>query len=612
MPSDRCKRLEEYGLIGDLQTTALVADDGSIDWCCLPDVDSASVFARILDPDIGGHFSLSPLGEYCSLQEYLPRSNVLVTNFTSDSSVSRLTDFMPVRPEDAQVDFVDQAIYRRLECVSGTMDYRMEFEPRPDYARGRASLKSGSAGILGEHGGRALLLQGGRPLIIEDDRAELEGTLVAGESVWFVMRYGSDQPVSEEECERHLKETLAFWDGWAHRCEPVCVFDGPWHQEVERSALALKLLTHPRTGAIVAAPTSSIPEVLGGIRNWDYRYAWIRDSAFTVQAFYNLGHVREAKDFLRWAREICAGQSPENIKIMYRVHGGSDLDETELTHLSGYCGSRPVRIGNGAADQRQLDIYGELVSAFYETSRYGEALSDSDWDLVHGLVDHVTKIWEEPDSGIWEVRGEPQHFTYSKLMCWVALDRGVSMATNLGHDGPRTRWSVVADHLKNVILERGYDESIGSFTQAFGAQSIDATSLLIPIRGLLPIDDPRVQSTIDVVLQRLTTDGLVYRYVAEDGLPGEEGAFVICTFWLVRALALSGRTAEAEKVFTDLTARMSPVGLLAEEIDPASGRQLGNFPQAFSHIGLINSALYLGRAKGMDQMGPSPEGTREA
>jgi GH15 family glucan-1,4-alpha-glucosidase len=368
---------------------------------------------------------------------------------------------------------------------------------------------------------------------------------------------------------------------------------------IVRSGLVLKLLTHHETGAICAAPTTSLPEEIGGSRNWDYRFNWIRDASFTVQALKNAGHVKEAKNNLKWFMDICKGaHEPRDIQIMYGLHGEADLEEIELPHLSGYRNSRPVRIGNGAAKQKQLDIYGELLNAFYETTQYRGVVSRGDWGYVMKILDYVCDVWNTTDAGIWEVRSGAQHFVYSKLMCWVAIDRGIKIAELSNFEAPIGRWDKCREDIKNAILQRGFNKKLNSFVQSFDSETLDATSLLIPIRGFLPFDDDRVQGTIDAALKGLTTkNGLVYRYKGEDGLPGSEGAFVLCSFWLVDVLALSGRVEEAEDVFNNLLKYISPLGLFAEEIDPETGEQLGNFPQAFSHIGLVNSALYLGKTK---------------
>ncbi len=421
---------------------------------------------------------------------------------------------------------------------------------------------------------------------------------------------------SRNSLQESLEDTVSFWRNWAHQCEgpEKCVFTaGPWHDLMVRSGLVLKLLTHSETGGITAAPTTSLPEWIGGERNWDYRYGWVRDSSFTVQALYNLGHVEEARSYMNWLMDICTETfDPRDLRIMYGLHGDQSLKERELDHLSGYMNSRPVRIGNAASEQLQLDIYGEMVNGIYETTRYGESIDDSTWQFARKIADHVCRVWNTPDSGIWEIRGQPRHFISSKLMCWVALDRAIRIATEGENKKPENNWKRERENVRQAILERGYNQSIGSFVQSYGSDILDATSLLIPVMGLLPFRDHRVQSTIDATMKELTSPrGLVYRYLGEDGLSGREGVFILCTFWLVDSLTLSGRLEEAEKLFGKVLESASPLGLLAEEIEPETGAHLGNYPQAFSHIGLINSALYLGNARGGKQKGPEPVGKEE-
>ena len=394
--------------------------------------------------------------------------------------------------------------------------------------------------------------------------------------------------------------TVEFWRDWVHDCNGRCVFGDVRHDLVVRSEVTLKLLTHRETGAIVAAPTTSLPENVGGVRNWDYRYNWIRDAAFTVQALANLGHHEEADAYFEWFVGLCHSDDPEALQPLYGLHGDTDLTERTADHLEGYRESRPVRIGNAASEQLQLDVYGELVEAIYQTSRAGASIDADDWDAVRDIVDHVCEVWDRPDKGIWEVRCGPRHFTYSKLMCWVALDRGLAIAEDGGFDAPTDRWRGTRGTIRETILAEGYDDSLGSFVRAFDERdALDATALLIPVVSFLPADDPRVEGTIDAVRERLGTgDGLLYRYEGADGLPGEEGAFLLCSFWLVDALALAGRLEEATETFETVLERASEHGLLAEEVDPETGALLGNYPQAFSHLGVLTSALLLGCAKG--------------
>jgi len=604
------KKIEHYGIIGNLDTCALVGRDGSIDWCCFPHIESPSVFAGILDIDKGGHFAVSPSGPFESEQQYIENTNVLQTIFHTSTGKATLVDFMPLTEDYEAGKHEIQSIYRKLTCNGGTIKVEIKFRPRFDYARAQTVVKSADNGILAAADNEQVYLSSSFDLKVRNNEAFGSYTLKQGETAWFVLKYGGSEPVYPKACENSLEETVRYWQNWSHKCGPTeCVFHMLWHDLIVRSGLVLKLLTHHESGAICAAPTASLPEEIGGVRNWDYRFNWIRDAAFTVQAFFNLGHIKEAKNYLKWVLSQCRGTKPSDIRIMYGLHGESSLEEKELKHLSGYRNSRPVRIGNEAVNQRQLDIYGELVNIFYEIVRYGEDISNDDWKYVTKIIDYTCTVWNTPDAGIWEVRGDPQHFVYSKLMCWVALDRGIKIAEQKRFEAPLEKWGKTRDEIRKAIMEKGFNAELNSFVQAFGSSTLDATSLLIPVMGFLPFDDPRVKGTVNASLkQLLTKDTFVYRYKGEDGLPGKEGAFVLCSFWLVNALVLSGRNEEAMRIFKNLIKYISPLGLFAEEIDPETGEHLGNFPQAFSHIGLINSALYLGKAEGGKQIGPEPMG----
>ncbi|WP_435157101.1 glycoside hydrolase family 15 protein [Haladaptatus sp. DFWS20] len=601
--------LESYGLVGNLETCALVSTDGSVDWCPLPHLESPSVFARLLDEE-GGRFSIQPDAAYEATQRYLDRTNVLRTEFRTAMGDFSVTDFMPV-VEDESERVPKQTLFRKVTGERRTVDVNVMFQPRFDYARVLPRLDRRRHGVLADGDDLSIFLASDCSFELSDGAATTTLTLEEGETEWFVLRYGDTEPIDAEIAGGRLDETISYWREWAHTCdESECVFGGSWHDIVVRSGLVLKLLTHHETGAIAAAPTTSLPEDIGGIRNWDYRYNWIRDAAFTIQALSNLHHVAEAERYFDWFLDLCRIDSPEDVQPLYSLHGDPDLDEATLDHLSGYRNSSPVRIGNDAINQRQLDIYGELVLAVYETTTRDEYLTEDDWESVRAIVNYVCDVWTNKDEGIWEVRGDPRHFVFSKLLCWVAIDRGIAIAENKDFDAPFDRWRDVRDEIRNRILEDGYNDERETFVQAFGdTDSLDATALLIPVVGFLPFDDERVQNTIDAVKEGLTTDdGLVYRYNGDDGLPGDEGAFALCSFWLVDALALSGRTEEARELYLNILEYVSPLGLLAEEIDEYEGIQVGNFPQAFSHIGLINSALYLGRMTGRDSRGFAPIG----
>ena len=611
--------IEAHGLIGDLRTCALVSRDGTIDWCPFPGVESASAFASLLDVERGGHFAVRPRGAFDAGQSYVERTNVLRTEFATESGTVRLTDFMVPIKGGVGVDD-ERAFYRKLEGVSGTATVEIEFRPRFDFGRAGTTVvdRDGTVIAVADDSNDRLSLSTDVELAVENAEARGTTAVTSGETNWFVAQYAAADANDATDSnynlpEQVLTDTVDFWRDWAHTCDITeCIFEGPWHDLAVRSGLALKLLTHDETGGIFAAPTTSLPEDVGGVRNWDYRYNWVRDAAFTVQALVNLGHTYEAMRYVDWFLDLCHANDPDELQPVYGVHGDADLTERELDHLDGYRDSKPVRIGNGAADQRQLDTYGELLLAVSETARFADVVSEDDWEALRGIVDYVCDVWREPDAGIWEVRGGPKQFVFSKVMCWVALDRGLSMAAENGFDAPTDRWRDVRDRIESTVLERGYSEEAGFFHQSFGDENtLDATALLIPVVGFLPVDDPRVKSTIDAVRERLTDErGLVKRYDGHDGLPGEEGAFLWCSFWLVDALALSGRTDEAREIFRSVIGFTNHVGLLAEEVDPEMGAHLGNFPQGFSHIGLVNSALYLAHATEGGESTTKPMGMR--
>jgi GH15 family glucan-1,4-alpha-glucosidase len=486
----------------------------------------------------------------------------------------------------------ERALYRKVEGVEGSVDLELTFRPRFDYARADTDVRTTDDGVRAAGDGDQLYLTGDASFDVNGADAHATCTLSEDETRWFVLRHDEEPDTTDEERERKLNETVDYWREWSHDCPNGCIFDGADHDLAVRSGLVLKLLTHHETGAICAAPTASLPEDVGGVRNWDYRYNWIRDATFTIQALANLGHFSEAEAYVEWFLDLCRDVPPEEMQPLYGLHGNPNLEEEILEGLSGYRGSDPVRIGNAAKDQRQLDVFGELLLAIHETSD-GSSFDGDDWNSIRRIVDYVCDVWDEPDAGIWEVRGGPRHFVHSKVMCWVALDRGLKMADEWVFDAPRTRWRDVREEIRESVLERGYDDEIGSFTQSFDGTALDATGLLIPLVGFLPFEDERVQGTIDAIRDRLETDGLVHRYDGKDGLPGDEGTFIFCSFWLVSVLALSGRVEEAREVYDMVRSHASQLGLLAEEIDPETERQLGNFPQAFSHVGLVNAAVYL-------------------
>ncbi len=598
------KPLEEYGLIGNLETCALIGRDGSIDWCCLPHLNSSSVFAAILDAERGGRFVIQPTGEYDAEQHYMERTNVLQTTFHTDSGTATVTDFMPLSPDNEGTQPKVRALYRKVTCTDGTVSLDVEFSPRFDYARTETTLESVTDGVLATGDARRVALTSPVDLDVGDDNARASYPLDEYDTHWFVLQHGMRAPTDPESCAGLLDDTAKFWRDWAHSCDESCPFADYGHDAVVRSGLVLKLLTYRGTGGITAAPTTSLPEDIGGVRNWDYRYNWVRDGAFTVRAFGNLGDSEEAENYLDEFLELSRSVHPKEMQPLYGLQHGSTYEEKELDHLSGYRNSSPVRIGNGAASQLQLGMYGELVLGIYQLSWSDKGIAEHDWDAVHDIVEYVRDVWDEPDAGIWEMRSGPKHFVHSKVMCWVALDRAIRMAEEYDFDAPLDDWRDEREKIKETVIERGFDDEQNSFTQAFDDDQLDASVLLAPLAGFLPFDDPHIEGTIDAIRDRLTTeDGLVYRY-EHDELPGEEGTFVLCSFWLVDCLALMGNTERAREIYENLLDYTSPLGLVSEEIDADTGELLGNFPQAFSHIGLINSALFLHEAEEDTEIDP--------
>jgi alpha,alpha-trehalase len=592
------KPLELYGIIGNLETCALVAADGSIDWLCLPHLENPSVFAYLLDKEKGGFFSIQPKKTFQGNQKYFGHTNVLKTYFETETGTAVITDFMPLFKKRAQWH-KQQTLFRKVECTKGVVSFTATFTPRFQYAKLKPKFSATEGGVVATTDSEKLFLDATVALEIQKDQVLSHFTLSAGEKVYFSLQYNSRTAYTPQAAEKELKKTVTYWENWAHKCQiETCVFRGPWHEHVVRSELVLKLLTHGETGSIAAAATTSLPEVIGGVRNWDYRFNWIRDSVLTAQALYNSGHAKEAKELFNWYKKLYKGVKVADIQIMHGLHGENQIPEITLRHLTGYKNSRPVRIGNLAAVQKQLDIYGELLNMAFEVSRYGESVNKNDWKLLRKVVNHVCDSWNLKDAGLWEMRGAYRHFVYSKVMCWVAVDRGIKIAEKKQFEAPLDAWKKIRDDISRVILNKGFNKNLNSFVQSFGSNELDASNLLIPAMGFLPYTDPRVQGTINATIKYLSKNGFLYRYTRSDRLPGQEGAFVFCTNWLVDTLALSGRITEAETLYKNLLKNCGPLLLYAEEIEPNKKFQMGNFPQAFSHVGIINSALYLGLAKG--------------
>jgi GH15 family glucan-1,4-alpha-glucosidase len=595
--------ISDYAIIGNRHTCALVARDGSIDWCCVPHLDSPSIFAAILDARRGGRWRVAPAGEATATRSYMGPSAVLETEFRGAGGRLVLTDFLPIRRgRETEPSQSAPALVRRIRCVEGEIDVAVEWTPRPSYARADVELAWQGDAILAQAPESRLWLTG----LPNDARTSLRAAsatailpLRGGEQLDLICGWGEPFAPVAELAEQYLRATLEWWTRWAAECRIEPGADA-WADMVLRSGMVLKLLTNERTGAIAAAPTTSLPEEIGGIRNWDYRFCWVRDSSMIARAFVALGQPQDGVAFLSFLEQAAQQhRDPSRIQIMYGLQGETRLTEYTLGHLDGYCDSRPVRIGNAAAHQRQLDVYGELLDAAYDLLRIGSPPGEQQWTWLTGIADYVCEIWKYKDRGIWEVRGPERHFTYSKLMCWVALDRALKIADELGWTGDTSRWRSERAAIRAAILEQGFDARRNTFVQSFSSPALDASNLLIPVLGFLPATDPRMLGTIDAVIRELTENGLVHRYLpddAPDGVGGGEGAFGICTFWLCNALTLAGRIEQAQELFTGMLARANDVGLYSEEIDPDGGIFLGNFPQAFSHIGLINTAHFLGRA----------------
>ncbi len=593
--------IESCGVIGDLHTVALVATDGTIDWCCMPQFDSPSVFAALLDENKGGHFKLAPEQAGTNRQMYMPETNVLLTRFLRPEGVGEVIDFMPVREDKRQQsESVMHEIVRIARAVRGAVRFRLECAPAFNYARTPHRATSIEGGVLFETEEDRMVLLGPGEWQIEGGVATLDFTLQPGETAEFALRYitqeNADGIKAPIDGNRLMNETLAFWREWLSQCK----YEGRWRETVLRSALTLKLLTHHPTGAIVAAPTCSLPEEIGGVRNWDYRYTWVRDAAFTVYSLVGLGFPDEATAFIEWLakriHEATGAQGPLN--TMYSIDGVSDLPEFTLDNLEGYRNSRPVRIGNAASNQLQLDIYGEMMDAIYLYDKHVSPISYDLWMRVHTVLVWVAENWGQPDDGLWEVRSERRQFVYSKLQCWVALDRGIRLASQRSLPLDRVKLETQRDRIFASIMENGWDEEQQSFAQSYESKSLDASSLMMPIVKFIAPRDPRMLSTIDRTMEKLVSDSLVYRYeldgelATKDGLSGHEGTFSMCTFWLVDALARAERLDEARFIFEKMLSYANHLGLYSEEIG-ATGSALGNFPQAFTHLGLISAALHL-------------------
>ncbi|MGE5206647.1 MAG: glycoside hydrolase family 15 protein [Chlamydiota bacterium] len=601
--------IKDYAVIGDTHSAALISSEGSLDWACLPHFNSGAVFLRMLDDEKGGYCSIKPSDVKTRSRRYLPGTNVLETTFNTGSGVLQLTDFMPLRRRrelthaGQDVDS-DHQIVRLLRCVSGRAEAAIELYPTFNFARDRAKAEARDGAVVFSTPRDELHVHGVGCQVGADSKARAQVRLRTGEAAVLCLHHtGSGSPIMPVDLPRAealLAETREYWETWLQTCH----YRGAYRDSVLRSALTAKLLTFEPSGAIVAAPTTSLPEQIGGERNWDYRFTWVRDASFTLTALMVLGYYGEATDFLHFFRRTCPNPE-ESFQILYGIDGEHEQREVELRHLKGYRDSRPVRIGNAAARQKQLDVYGELLQSMYlyatheAFGRHREPFLDELWRLVRQIADHVTQVWRQPDSGLWEMRGKERPFVDSRALCWAALDRAVKLADVLKKKGDLGVWKRERDTIYQSIMENGFNPRVGAFVQSYGSEALDASALRLPIIGLIGAGDPRMLSTVQKIEQQLVREGLVYRYrKVDDGVSGEEkGTFAMCTFWLVDAYTLLGRLREAEELFEHVLSFQNDVGLFSEEIDPDSGEQLGNFPQAFTHISLINSAARLEAAR---------------
>ncbi len=580
--------IEDYALIGDTHTAALVGRDGSIDWLCLPRFDSGACFAALLGDPSHGRWLLSPTGAFRTRRRYRTDTLVLETEHETDTGVVRVTEFMTPRRGQARV-------VRLVEGVRGSVDMHMELALRFDYGAAVPWMQPLRQGVSAVAGPDAVELRTRVPLEVTRGLVTAAFTVASGQRaafalVWFPSHQDPPPQIDPWDAE---KGTTRFWRDWVSRC----TYEGEWRDAVLRSLITLKAMTYRPTGGIVAAVTTSLPEEIGGVRNWDYRFCWLRDATFTLYSLLMAGYEREAEAWREWLLRAAAGD-PGDLRIMYGISGERRLPELELDWLPGYEGSTPVRAGNDASAQFQLDVYGEVLDLLHQASREGLPHEAASWEVERRLVDVVEARWHEPDEGIWEVRGGRRQFTHSKVMAWVGVDRAIRSVEMFGFDGPVDRWRALRDEIHAEVCREGYDDEVGAFVQSYGSKDLDAAALLIPLVGFLPAHDPRVVGTVAAVQERLMRDGFVVRYDPSreiDGVPGGEGAFVPCTCWLADCLALQGRHDDARELFERVLSIRNDVGLLSEEYDPVAGRLLGNFPQAFSHVSLIGTARNLSR-----------------
>ncbi len=596
--------ISDYALIGDCETAALVDKSGSIDWLCWPRFDSDTCFARLVGTRENGYWRLGPRARAKVTRSYLPGTLVLKTRYETSDGVATVTDFMPLRDGETR----RSNLVRIVECEQGSVDMEMILSARFNYGSimpWHAPAPDGGCRVVA--GPHMIVLTATVPLRDESTSLTAGFTLGEGETASFVATYEASHlaPPAPVDPERALKATCEYWTEWSARSK----YDGPWRDAVERSLITIKALTYEPTGGVIAAPTLALPECVGGERNWDYRYCWLRDSTFTLMSLLNAGYRDEAEAWCGWLLRAVAGCATQ-LRPVYGLSGEPCPPERELDWLPGYRHSRPVRVGNAASDQLQLDVFGSIMDTLYQARHAGVDIDDAGKALQGQLMGHLETVWQQKDEGIWEIREETQHFVHSKVLCWVAFDRAIRSATEHGLPGPLDRWRRHRDALREEILERGYDAQVGAFTQAYGVPHLDAAALLMPLVGFLPANDPRMISTVKAIERDLVRDGLVLRYDTEkvkDGLPPGEGAFIACTFWLADNLILQGQRDRARKLFEKVLSLRNDVGLLAEQYDISLGMQVGNFPQAFSHFALIDTAFNFHGGKGLAMAGQEAE-----
>ncbi|MFB6212341.1 MAG: glycoside hydrolase family 15 protein [Candidatus Magasanikbacteria bacterium] len=592
--------IQNYGIISNKKTAALISKEGSLDWLPVSRIDSSSIFASILDDEKGGSWKIEPRKEHRSFQEYIENTRILVNEFETETGKAKVINFFAIDPTSNKNDEGNLALFRQIKGIEGEVEFKISFSPAPDYGRKGINVEKRMDGFKIVSENNTYYLQSSHEYEIKNKSLDQYLTIQKGEreSFLFTAKEPSSVQYEVEDCTKALKETEKYWNEWVHECDlSICPLAGQWHELAVKSSLVLKSLFFEPSGAIVAAPTTSLPEEIGGKRNWDYRFSWIRDSSFTLQALINLGYTKEVMSYMDYLLDICRECTIDGeFKILYGVDESSNLEEKTLDHLEGYKNSRPVRIGNEAYNQDQWDIYGAVIDTVWKLSNSKDSyeMKNKTWKLINSLANNVVNIWNQPDEGIWETRGQKKHFTHSKVMCWVALDRALKLADKHNKKGEKERWKKEKRKIKEAVFQKGWNRKKESFTQSFNSENLDASLLLMPELGFIDGENPKMISTIKKIRKELGAgNGLIYRYKNEDGLPGKEGAFFLASFWLVDALCFADKKKEAEKIFKKLIDYSNHLNLYSEEIDPNNKNFLGNFPQGYTHIGLINSAFYL-------------------